>query len=237
MRINKYLSQAGVCSRREADRLIKEKRVSINGEICGLGDAVKETDRVICDGIPVVPEDVSKERVILCYNKPPGLICSTSNIDGETVFDRIDYPKRLFYAGRLDKASRGLLILTDDGDLANRLMKSKNGHEREYIVTCDTKVSDEMIKAFRKGVYIPDLEVKTRPCFVKRTDEKEFSIVLTQGLNRQIRRMCELYGVHVTDLCRVRVENVLLGKLKEGTYRRIKGEERLELLRSVGYGC
>lgn len=235
MRINKYLAGAGVCSRREADRLIEQGRVKINGRIPEAGDQVNDGDEVVVDGREIQKALVNEERVILIYNKPPGLICSTSNVDGETVFDHIEYPKRLFYAGRLDKYSRGLLILTNDGQLANNLMRGRNAHEREYLVTLDTKVSDESIQALRKGVFLKELNVKTRPCKVKRMDDKVLSITLTQGLNRQIRRMCESEGLHVRDLCRIRIANINLGRLKEGTYRKLSREEKDELISTISF--
>lgn len=233
MRINKYLSRAGYCSRREADRLIDEGRVRLNGKFCVSGTDVKDKDVVTVDGETIDSAPIHKEKVVLVYNKPQGLICSLSDKDGETVFDRIDYPKRLFYAGRLDKASRGLLILTNDGDLANDLMRARNAHEREYIVTCETKVSDEVLNNLSRGVYLKELGQKTRPCKVNRVDEKSFSVVLTQGLNRQIRRMCDVYGLRVRDLLRIRVENLKLGHLKEGTYRKLLPEEKEGLIARI----
>lgn len=233
MRINKFLSRAGVCSRRAADDIISKGQVKIDGRVATLGDEVTEDSRVTVKGRPVDTSLAVSERVILIYNKPAGLICSASDRDGETIFDRIDYPKRLFCAGRLDKDSRGMLILTNDGDLAEKLMRPRHGHEREYQVQCEKAVTDEMIEAFRKGVYLHELEVKTRPCKVYRTGDKSFSIILTQGLNRQIRRMCREFGVPIRDLCRVRIENLILGRLKEGTYRKLRKEERDELLASL----
>lgn len=225
MRINKFLSQAEVCSRREADRLIKENKVTVDGCIASLGDDVNLENEICVNGIKVDSKHFNEKKVILLYNKPPGLICSSSSKDGETVFDRINYPKRLFYAGRLDKYSRGLLVLTNDGDVANRIIKGKNAHEREYEVTVNKFIENDVIAAFQKGVYIKELDRKTRPCRVKRLSDKSFSITLTQGLNRQIRRMCEAFGLHVIDLCRVRIERANLGKLKEGTYKKIRAEE------------
>lgn len=230
MRINKYLALAGVCSRREADRLIDEGKVTVNGNIPTPGTQVEEGDVVEVYGKKIQKSLVNEDRVVLVYNKPPGLICSTNNIDGETIFDHIDYPKRLFYAGRLDKYSRGLLILTNDGKLADSLMRGRNAHEREYIVTLDKAVSDESIKALRKGVFLKELNTKTRPCKVSRVDDKIISITLTQGLNRQVRRMCESEGYRVLDLCRVRIANIELGRLKEGTLRKLTKEEKESLL-------
>lgn len=229
MRINKYLSANGFCSRRAADDLIKQNKVKINDKVASLGDEVIDGDFVYVNGTKITNK-VDESKVILLYNKPPGLICSASSKDGETVFDRIDYPKRLFYAGRLDKASRGLLLLTNDGKLANDLMKAKNAHEREYIVRVNKEISEEAIKKLRKGVYLTELEVKTRPCKIDRISDKEFSITLTQGLNRQIRRMCEAVDLKVLDLFRVRIENLTIGKLKEGTYRKVTAKEKEELL-------
>lgn len=230
MRINKYLADAGVCSRREADRMVSAGRVSIDGKLARLGDEVLEGQEVFLDERPVSPSFSGNDRDILLYNKPEGLICSASDKDGETVLDHINYPRRLFYAGRLDKASRGLLILTNDGQLANDLMRSRHGHEREYMITCNKAVDDQVLKELSKGVFLPDLQQKTKRCRFKRISDRELSIVLKQGLNRQIRRMFELYDIRILDLCRVRIENLCLGRLREGTYRRIKPEEKQELL-------
>lgn len=233
MRINKYLSSAGVCSRREADRLIESKKVLINGEIAGLGSEVNDTDRVFVDGKEVEFKNTVKDRVILAFNKPVGFVCSNSSTQGRSIFEIIDYPKRLFYVGRLDKMSRGLLLLSNDGDFANSLMKAKNAHEREYIVRVDKEITPEFLKKMRNGVYLRDLEKKTRPCFVEQTDKKEFRIILTQGLNRQIRRMCGELGQHVQDLCRIRIENITLGNLKEGNLRKISGSDKESLLATI----
>lgn len=231
MRINKYLSQAGVCSRREADKLIAAGKVLIDKKVAKLGDEVEVDNEVEVNGKRVSSKSVNESRVILLYNKPPGLICSSSKKDGETVFDHIDYPKRLFYAGRLDKYSRGLMILTNDGELADKLMHARNAHEREYEVSLDTKVTDDALEKLSKGIYLKDINKKTKPCRVERIGDKMFSITLTQGLNRQIRRMCDCMGLRIKDLNRVRIGNLKLGKLKEGTYRKIRPEEKRELER------
>ncbi len=226
MRINKFIAQAGVCSRREADRLILQGKVIVDERVALPGDRINQDSIVTVHGRKIENKLANEKRVILIYNKPAGLICSHSAKDGETIFDYIDYPKRLFYAGRLDRQSRGLMILTNDGKLANSLMHSKNCHEREYYVKVDPKVSDEILNKLRQGVFIRELKVKTKPCKVERIDDKSFTIILTQGLNRQIRRMCKSCNLYVTDLCRVRIENITLGKLKEGTYRKLKDIEK-----------
>ena len=226
MRINKFIARAGLCSRREADRLILQGKVTIDEAAALPGDEVKPDSAVYVNGRKVENKEAHEKRVVLLYNKPAGLICSNSGKDGETIFDRIDYPKRLFYAGRLDKQSRGLMILTNDGDFANNLMLSQNNHEREYYVRVDSKISNETLNRLEKGVYIRELGIKTKPCRIRRIDDKLFSIILTQGINRQIRRMCGTCGLYVTDLCRVRIENITLGNLKEGTYRRLKNIEK-----------
>lgn len=228
MRINKYIASAGLTSRRGADRLVEEGRVTIDGMVAMPGDDVAEHATVCVNGQPISVK--GGEKTILLYNKPVGLICSASDKDGKTVLDMIDYPARLFYVGRLDKMSRGLMLLTDDGDLADRLMRGRNAHEREYIVTCTKRIPPETIKAMSAGVYLKELEVKTRPCKITRISDEQVSVVLTQGLNRQIRRMFAAFDLRVADLVRVRIENLSLGKLMEGTYRKIKKEERESLM-------
>lgn len=233
MRINKYLATAGVCSRREADRFISQKKVSINGRCASLGDEVSDADEVLFCGREIKVEVQNKKQIILAFNKPEGYLCSTDTKQGKNIYELIDYPARLFYVGRLDKMSRGLLLLTNDGEFANNIMRPQNQHEREYIVTIDKEISVEFLEKMRNGIYLPDLDVKTKKCQVNRISNKTFSIILTQGLNRQIRRMCEACGVRVRDLCRVRIENISLGNLKEGTLRKISGKEKESLLAAL----
>ena len=224
MRINRYLSHFGVCSRREADRLIDSGRVMLNDRKAVLGDTVCDGDRVIVDGKPVSDE---RNEVILAYNKPKGVICTTSEKEHPNLDDVIDYPERVFPIGRLDKDSTGLILLKNDGKLADELMRSRNNHEKEYVVTTDKPISDEVVKAMEQGV--PILDTMTKPCKVFDRQGKTFHIILTQGLNRQIRRMCEYFGYKVTSLHRIRFVTVELGDLAEGTYRELTGSEIGEL--------
>lgn len=231
IRLNKYLSEAGVCSRREADRLIEEGHVRINGEKVQLGQKVSEDDYVTIDGKPVVPE---KRRVILMLNKPKGIVCTAEKSEPNNIVDYVDYPVRVYPVGRLDKESRGLILMTNEGELVNALNRARNYHEKEYIVKVDREVTADFIKQMSGGIYLPELGRKTRRCQVKKISHDRFSIVLTQGLNRQIRRMCESCGYRVRDLKRVRIQNLTLGDLKEGEYRELTEDEINRLFRSIG---
>ncbi|MCR4922507.1 MAG: pseudouridine synthase [Lachnospiraceae bacterium] len=227
MRINKYISSSGLCSRREADRLICEGKVLINGRVAKNGDQVSVNDRVTVNKAPIIP---SSEKVYLAYNKPRGLVCTSEKREKNNIMDAIDYPKRITYAGRLDKDSEGLILLTDDGDLIDALMRARNEHEKEYSVTVDKAITAEFIKKMRQGIYLKELERETRPCKVKKTGDKSFDIILTQGLNRQIRRMCETLGYRVKKLKRIRICNILLNDLKTGRYRELYSTELKELM-------
>lgn len=231
IRLNKYLSEAGVCSRREADRLIEEGHVRINGEKVQLGQKVSEDDYVTIDGKPVVTE---KRRVILMLNKPKGIVCTAEKSEPNNIVDYVDYPVRVYPVGRLDKESRGLILMTNEGELVNALNRARNYHEKEYIVKVDREVTADFIKQMSGGIYLPELGRKTRRCQVKKISHDRFSIVLTQGLNRQIRRMCESCGYRVRDLKRVRIQNLTLGDLKEGEYRELTEDEINRLFRSIG---
>ena len=229
-RLNKYISEAGVASRRAADKLIEEGRVTINGKPAVVGDRVYEEDIVAVDGkrISKVEEDI-----ILVFNKPRGITCTSNPEDKDNVIDYIGYPKRIYSIGRLDKDSEGLLLMTNNGELANQIMRARGEHEKEYIVTVDKPVTTAFVKGMANGVPILDDRV-TKKCTVEKTDQYEFRIILKQGLNRQIRRMCEYFGYEVVELKRVRVMNIRLGKLKEGRYRDITKQEREELFRELG---
>lgn len=228
-RLNKYISEAGVASRRAADRLVEEGRVAINGRTAVLGDKVRDGDVVDVDGRRIG----SKRRdIILAFNKPRGLTCTSNPDDPDNIIDFIGYPERIYSVGRLDKDSEGLLIMTNNGELANRIMRSRAEHEKEYVVDVDRKVTDEFVKGMSSGV--PILGRVTKECLVERTGPKQFRIVLRQGLNRQIRRMCGHFGYTVVCLRRVRVMNIELGDLGTGKYREITGPERDELLRELG---
>lgn len=222
VRINKYLSEAGVCSRREADRQIEMGRVSINGRTAVAGDKVSPLDVVMFG-----KERVSKEEeiILLAVNKPAGIVCTAEKREKDNIVDFLDYPKRIYPIGRLDKTSHGLLLMTNQGDLVNKMMRSGNYHEKEYIVKVNRDVTNEFLQGMAKGVYLEDLAATTRPCKVEKVARRTFRIILTQGMNRQIRRMCEVFNYRVMDLKRVRIMNICLGDLKEGAYRKVTEEE------------
>lgn len=220
MRINRFLSYHGVCSRREADRWVEAGRVRIGERIAVMGDQVEDGEVVFVDDIPVKTEH---KAVILAYHKPRGVICTTSEKERPNLTDVIDYPERVFPVGRLDKDSTGLLLLTNDGTLADELMRSRNEHEKEYVVTTDRPLTDEVVYAMEQGV--PILDTMTRPCRITDRQGRSFHIVLKQGLNRQIRRMCEYFGYRVTSLHRIRFSAVILGDLAEGSYRELSPAE------------
>lgn len=229
MRLNKFLSEAGVCSRREADRQIEAGKVYVNGSVATLGTQVNEEDEVIYDG--KIVQNKSKKMVI-SFNKPLGIEC-TSNLDvKDNIISYLNLPFRVFPVGRLDKNSEGLILLTNDGDLSNGILKARYFHEKEYIVTVNKTISKAFINRMSGGVEI--LETLTRPCKVDKVDETTFKIVLTQGLNRQIRRMCEALGYEVVKLKRIRVLNILLSDLKLGEWRYLSEQELEELRQLVG---
>jgi len=228
MRINRFLSEAGVASRRGADRIIEDGRVTIDGKVAVLGDKVFPENDVCFDGKPVVRETCD---VILAFNKPPGITSTSDPGDDRNVIDYIGYHKRIYSIGRLDKDSEGLLLMTNNGDLADKIMRSRYEHEKEYIVTVNKDVTSEFMKGMANGV--PILETVTKKCFVEMTGSREFRIILKQGLNRQIRRMCEHFGYDVIRLQRVRIMNIKLGNLKEGSYRDITKMERDDLYRQL----
>lgn len=227
IRINKFLSESGICSRREADREVAAGRVRINGQPAAMGQRVLPTDQVEFRGRTVGGRE---EPVLLLFNKPVGVVCTADKREKDNIVDYVNYPTRLYPVGRLDKNSRGLILMTNQGELVNRIMRGRYGHEKEYIVQVDRKMEDDFPALLERGVYLPELEVRTRPCRVEQLSDHRFRIVLTQGLNRQIRRMCQVFGYQVTDLLRVRIMNLLLGDLPEGAYREISGEEYKELL-------
>ena len=221
IRINKYLSEAGFCSRREADSLIQNGRVTVEGHKAEPGERITADTVVFVDGKPVKKVE---EKVLLLFHKPRGVVCSTKKQRQETtVTGYLNYPVRIYPIGRLDKESEGLLLLTNQGDLVNKIMRAGNYHEKEYEVTVDKKITETFIRKMSSGV--PILGTVTRPCTVYKTGDKSFSIILTQGLNRQIRRMCEYLGYHVCTLKRIRIMNLTLDGLKCGEYREICGDE------------
>lgn len=232
IRINKFLSNNGIASRREADRLVEEGKVTINGIVAVSGQKVTERDEVCLDGKKVESLD---RKVVLRYYKPIGVTVTEKDPHAKkTVAQEISYPVRVTYAGRLDKDSEGLLLLTNDGDLIDRMMRGANHHEKEYIVKVKEKITDVFVARMREGVYLKELEQKTRACEVESIGPYTFRIVLTQGLNRQIRRMVQTLGNEVVSLKRVRVMNILLGGLKPGEYEEISKEEQNELYRLAG---
>ena len=230
MRINKYLSEAGVCSRRGADKLIEEGRVTINGILALLGSILSEGDEVRVDGSLIKG---NTKKVLIAFNKPKGIVCTTADprSKDKNIVEYINYPERIFPVGRLDKDSEGLILLSNDGDLSNKIMKARNYHEKEYEVEVDKPFDDEFLKNMSEGV--PILDTVTRKCKLRRTGKTSFNIILTQGLNRQIRRMCEYFGYRVVKLKRIRIMNIKLGSLKSGTYRNITEVEYNELAKEL----
>ncbi|MDO5424483.1 MAG: pseudouridine synthase [Eubacteriales bacterium] len=223
VRLNKYLSEAGVCSRREADRLIEAGEVLVDGKPASTGTKILPSQRVTVRGQAISRET---EMVLLAVNKPRGVVCTTEKRWGDTtVEDMLHYPKRVFYIGRLDKDSEGLLLMTNDGEILNKILRAGNYHEKEYEVTVDKPVTKAFLDGLAKGG-IPILDQKTRPCKVRQTGERSFRIILTQGLNRQIRRMCEHFGWQVVRLRRIRIMNIRLGDLKPGCYREVTRQEQ-----------
>ncbi|WP_116124436.1 pseudouridine synthase [Lewinella sp. IMCC34183] len=214
--LNKYVSATGICSRREADRWIEAGRLRINGQVAVKGNRVEEGDQVTLDGAPLGERPPA---VYLAFHKPAGVTCTTDQRDPDNITDFINYPERIFPVGRLDKASTGLLLLTNDGDVVNDVLRAEHGHEKEYIVTVDQPVSDRFVR--RMGSGVPILGTRTRPCTVERLGDRSFRIVLTEGMNRQIRRMCEYLGYRVLTLKRVRIMTIELGDLPVGAYREI----------------
>lgn len=231
IRINKFLSEAGFCSRRGADILLQENRVTINGQVAQVGAKVRPGDIVSVDGNPIEKEE---EEILLLVNKPVGIVCTTTDKQGENnIVDYLQYPKRIYPVGRLDKDSCGLLLMTNQGNLVNRIMRAGNYHEKEYVVQVDKPIDPDFLRKMSLGVYLRELNITTRPCRVKALGKDSFSIILTQGLNRQIRRMCQELGRQVVFLERRRIINLELGTLKPGEYRSITQEEKEELLSRI----
>ena len=220
VRLNKYLSEAGVCSRREADRLIESGRVTVDGQRAQTGMRITP-GQVVKVGRKVVSKQ--DEMIVLAVNKPRGIVCTEERRERNSIVRFLDYPVRVTYIGRLDKDSRGLLLMTNNGDIINKMMRAANYHEKEYKVTVDQEITPEFIEKMSSGV--PILDTVTRPCRVEKIGKYTFSIILTQGLNRQIRRMCSALGYEVRDLLRVRVMNIRLDGLKDGQYRKLTDEE------------
>ena len=227
-RINKYLSETGYCSRRQADTLVSENRVTINGKPAEMGAQVSDQDVIEVDGKPI--QKRKNDFVYLAFNKPVGIECTTNTKVKDNVVDYINYPERIFPIGRLDKDSEGLLLLTNDGDIVNKILRARNNHEKEYIVKVDKPVNDRFITRMSLGV--PILDTMTKKCKVEKINAYTFKIVLTQGLNRQIRRMCEHLGYEVKALKRVRIINITLD-VSLGKYRKLSDKEMHELNRLI----
>ena len=224
IRINKFLSEAGVCSRREADRYILDGKVEIDGIVAETGSKVTKDSKVTFCGNPVKREE---KLVLIAFNKPEGIVCTTDQSEPDNIIDFINYGMRIYPIGRLDKDSQGLILLTNDGNIVNKILRAENKHEKEYIVTVNKEINQEFIKNMSSGV--PILNTVTNPCTVKQIDKTSFNIILTQGLNRQIRRMCEHLGYRVISLTRVRIMNIQLGRLKTGDFRNVTEKEIEEL--------
>lgn len=227
IRLNKYLAQCGVCSRREADKLIEQGKVLVNGQVAVTGQQVCETDTIQVNRRLLQGRE---EKKVLAFYKPVGVTCTEKDRHAEKIItDMIQYPIRVTYAGRLDKDSEGLLLLTNDGDLIDAMMRGANRHEKEYIVRVDKEITDVFLTKMANGIYLKDLDLTTRPCEIEKVSKFTFRIILTQGVNRQIRRMCQNCGFQVKNLKRIRVMNVLLGNLEPGEYRELTKNE-LEVL-------
>lgn len=220
IRINKYISEKGLCSRREADELIRQGRVTINGEKASIGSKVYPVDIVKLGGKSLKPK---APPVYLAFNKPAGIVCTTDRKEKNNIIDSIKYPKRIFPVGRLDKESEGLIFLTSDGDIVNKILRAGNNHEKEYIVTVNKPITEGFLESMANGVKI--LGTTTKKCKITQISKYVFRIILTEGMNRQIRRMCEVFGYEVVKLRRVRIMNVILGSLPEGRWRYLTSDE------------
>ncbi|AYK05993.1 23S rRNA pseudouridine(2604) synthase RluF [Brevibacillus sp. 7WMA2] len=228
MRINKFISETGYCSRREADKLIEAGRVTINGVIAELGSQATSEDDVKIDGKAL---GIKKEAIYIALNKPVGITCTTERHIKGNIIDFVNHPERIFPIGRLDKDSEGLILLTNDGDIVNKILRAENNHDKEYIVTVDKPITDSFLKGMASGVRI--LGTTTKPCQVQRMNERSFRIILTQGLNRQIRRMCQVFGYKVQRLQRIRIMNIHLDGIKKGEWRDVTTKELNQLLQNL----
>lgn len=232
IRLNKYLADCGVCSRREADKLIEQGRVVVNGQTAVTGCKVTERDSIAVNGKQLQGKP---QKVVLAFYKPVGVTCTEQDKHAEKIInDYVKYPVRVTYAGRLDKDSEGLLLLTNDGDLIEAVMRGVHKHEKEYIVKVNKEIEPPFLEKMAAGVYLPELKQTTRPCEIRQTGKYTFQIILTQGLNRQIRRMCKACGYEVRQLKRIRVMNIRLEKLVPGKYREVQGQELEQIYRDAG---
>lgn len=228
--INKYISSTGFCSRRAADKLLDEGRVKINGVLAKKGNRVTDADKVLIDGKPLKAKE---EQVYILLNKPVGITCTTDLKDKDNIVDFVNYPDRIFPVGRLDKPSQGLIILTNDGDIVNKILRAGNAHEKEYLVTVTKPITKSFIKGMAGGV--PILGTMTKKCKVKQIGKHNFSIILTEGMNRQIRRMCEHFDYKVSRLKRTRIMHLTIGDLPNGKWRHLTKEELDKLKKSVQF--
>lgn len=235
MRINKYLSAKGVCSRREADRLLEAGRITVDGTVAECGQQVDDNNIICIDGSKISND--KPEDILIAFNKPVGIVCTTTNKQGNNnIVDYIGYSERIYPIGRLDKESDGLILLTNNGEITDRILRSVNGHEKEYIVKVNKNITKDFLDKMSAGVYLKELNVKTKQCRIYKVNSNTFRIVLTQGLNRQIRRMCGAFGYEVLSLKRIRIMNVNINGLKEGEIRLLTGEETGKLRNLCGMG-
>ena len=232
VRLNKFLSEKGICSRREADRLVDEGRVMVNGVCAVMGQKVSSADEIVVDGKKVSTKQV--KPVLIAVNKPAGIVCTTARFEGEkNIVDMVKYPTRIYPIGRLDKESEGLILMTNLGDLANEISKASNSHEKEYVVTVNNQVTESFLDKMRRGMHLEELNADTMPCVCTKTGNREFHIILKQGLNRQIRRMCAACGYRVETLKRIRIMNIHLGNIPQGNFRNVTDAEFDKLIKDL----
>lgn len=232
VRLNKFLSEKGICSRREADRLVDEGKVMVNGVCAVMGQKVSSADEIVVDGKKVSTKQV--KPVLIAVNKPAGIVCTTARFEGEkNIVDMVKYPTRIYPIGRLDKESEGLILMTNLGDLANEISKASNSHEKEYVVTVNNQVTESFLDKMRRGMHLEELNADTMPCVCTKTGNREFHIILRQGLNRQIRRMCAACGYRVETLKRIRIMNIHLGNIPQGNFRNVTDAEFDKLIKTL----
>lgn len=232
VRLNKFLSEKGICSRREADRLVDEGKVMVNGVCAVMGQKVSSADEIVVDGKKVSTKQV--KPVLIAVNKPAGIACTTARFEGEkNIVDMVKYPTRIYPIGRLDKESEGLILMTNLGDLANEISKASNSHEKEYVVTVNNQVTESFLDKMRRGMHLEELNADTMPCVCTKTGNREFHIILKQGLNRQIRRMCAACGYRVETLKRIRIMNIHLGNIPQGNFRNVTDAEFDKLIKTL----
>ena len=232
VRLNKFLSEKGICSRREADRLVDEGKVMVNGVCAVMGQKVSSADEIVVDGKKVSTKQV--KPVLIAVNKPAGIVCTTARFEGEkNIVDMVKYPTRIYPIGRLDKESEGLILMTNLGDLANEISKASNSHEKEYVVTVNNQVTESFLDKMRRGMHLEELNADTMPCVCTKTGNREFHIILKQGLNRQIRRMCAACGYRVETLKRIRIMNIHLGNIPQGNFRNVTDAEFNKLIKDL----